>query len=73
MICPHCGNYYEYKGEVCLKEGQLTIKHATEETARACLERMIYHFTGIKKEEPQQKEKEAPREPEYRQLYLFGV
>lgn len=79
MQCLHCGNYYEYKGEVCLKEGQLAIKHASDQTARACLERMIYNFTGIKTEKIQQKEEklskkqEDRRKPEYCQIYLFGV
>jgi hypothetical protein len=79
LICPHCGNYYEYKGEVCLKEGQLGVKNAVSQIARACLERMIYDFTGIKTAEAQQKEEKAPKQqvyrgvPEYSQLYLFGV
>jgi hypothetical protein len=79
LICPHCGNYYEYKGEVCLKDGQLGIKHASGQIARACLERMIYNFTGIKTTESKQKEEKAPkqperkREPEYRQICMFGV
>ena len=79
MICPHCGNYYEYKGEVCLKEGQLEIKHASCQVARACLERMIYNLTEIKTTETGQKEEKAPKQPErkreqeYGQLCLFGV
>ncbi|MHB1407453.1 MAG: IS91 family transposase [Desulfitobacteriaceae bacterium] len=79
LLCPHCGNYYEYKGEVCLKEGQLAIKHASCQGARACLERMIYNFTGIKAAQTQQKEEKDPRRqerrraPESSQLYLFGV
>lgn len=79
MQCPHCGNYYEYKGEVCLKEGQLVIKHASDPKAVACLERMIYNFTGIKAEKIQQKEEKAPKQqehrrgPEYSQVYLFGL
>ena len=78
MVCPHCQCYYEYKGEVCLKDGQLVIKYASDEVARACLERMIYDFTGIKTEETQQKEEiSKPEEPVdragYSQLYLFGV
>ena len=79
MQCPHCGNCYEYKGEVCLKERVLAIKHARDPVARACLERMIYNFTGIKAEKTHQKEEKAPeqkelrRDPEYSQVYLFGV
>ena len=79
MVCPHCGDYYEYKGEVCLKEGQLGVKYASCQTARGCMERMIYDLTGIKTEKTQQKEekvtkqREGRRSPEYSQLYLFGV
>lgn len=28
MMCTTCENYYEYKGEVCLQEGKLTIRFA---------------------------------------------
>jgi len=79
MKCPHCGNYYEYKGEVYLKEGKLAIKHARDPVAMACLERMIYNFTSIKAEKTHQKEEKTPkqqelrRDPEYSQVYLFGV
>jgi len=78
MVCPHCQCYYEYKGEVCLKDGQLVIKYASDDVARACLERMIYDFTGIKTTEtPQKEEISKPEEPVdragYSQLYLFGV
>jgi len=78
MVCPHCQCYYEYKGEVCLKDGQLEIKHAVCEVTKAWLERMIYNFTGIKKTKDQQKEEvPKPEEPvkreEFSQLYLFEV
>jgi hypothetical protein len=49
MICPECQNYYEYKGEVSLKEGELSVKWAVDKIARACMERMIGYITGIKK------------------------
>lgn len=78
MVCPHCQCYYEYKGEVCLKDGQLVIKYASDEVARACLERMIDNFTGIKTTKNEQKEEVSkPEEPDDReghsQLYLFAV
>jgi len=78
MVCPHCQCYYEYKGEVCLKEGQLVIKYASDEVARACLERMIDNFTGIKTTKTEQKEEVSkPEKPDVReghsQLYLFAV
>lgn len=78
MVCPHCQCYYEYKGEVCLKDGQLEIKYASCEVARACLERMIEDITAIKTTKTQQKEAvskgEEPIDREgFRQLHLFGV
>jgi len=78
MICPECGNYYEYKGEVCLKDGQLTIKYAESKMAEKCLERMISDLTGIKKEETRKEEKSKKRlkqqeKSKYRQLCLFGM
>ena len=78
MICPECGNYYEYKGEVCLKEGKLTIKYAKSKMAEKCLERMISDLTGIKKTETRKEEKNKRRttqgeKPRYRQLCVFGV
>ena len=77
MVCPHCQCYYEYKGEVCLKDGQLVIKYASDEVARACLERMIDNFAGIKTTKTQ--EEEAPKPAEhvdregFSQLYMFAV
>ena len=81
MICPHCENYYEYKGEVCLKDGQLEIKYASNDTARNYLERMIYNFTGIEVAKPQKEEEKRPKlklqedrgKPEYDQLHMFRV
>lgn len=74
-ICRRCGNYYEYKGEVCPKEGELTVKYAKENTARDCLERMISHITGktgnAKKEEKIRKTN--PSTSHYRPLHLFGL
>lgn len=76
MVCPRCQCYYEYKGEVCLKGGQLEIKHARCETTRACLERMIHHFTSIQKTKAEQKEKALRGKEsaqELSQLHLFAV
>jgi len=81
MICPHCGNCYEYKGEVCLKDGQLEIKYASDEIARNYMERMIYNFTGIEVAKPQKEEKKrpTPKLPEdggrsgCDQLFMFRV
>ncbi|NPV92839.1 MAG: transposase [Firmicutes bacterium] len=75
LVCPACQNYYEYQGEVCLKQGELVVKYAVEKTARACMERMISHITGIKA--LQKRQEEAPKKEVenlgYRQLYMFGV
>jgi hypothetical protein len=47
MVCPKCECYYEYKGEVCLEEGQLVVKYAACTNTQAVLERMIKDLTGI--------------------------
>lgn len=80
MVCPKCECYYEYKGAVCLENGQLQIKNAVSAEAKAVLERMISDLTGIEK--PQQREKkeetqitstkpDAAKEPH--QLHLFAM
>jgi hypothetical protein len=76
MKCARCGSYYEYKGEVCLKEGKLAVKYAIGEMARGCLERMIEDVTGIEKEEESREKRpsETPRPAEkYSEVYLFTV
>lgn len=72
MECPICGNYYEYKGEVCLREGNLTIKYANGNVARACLERMIGNINGSTKKE-EEKWNANTSTPKYSEVYLFGV
>jgi hypothetical protein len=74
MVCPHCECYYEYKGEVCLQDGVLTIKYASCSTTRRCLERMIQDLTGIQETNPRKKEEvDTKPKKEYSQLYLFAV
>ena len=80
MVCPKCECYYEYKGEVCLQEGQLTVKYAASEAARACLERMIRNLTGIEEtkasEEKESKpipSKQAPGGPGGCQISVYDV
>jgi len=51
MVCPHCSNYYEYKGEVCLKYGKLTVKYVKDNMVRAYLEKMIEEVIGNAKKE----------------------
>ncbi|MEK0317426.1 IS91 family transposase [Cohnella sp. 56] len=57
LICQRCECYYEYKGEVCLQEGELRVKYARCRTTHACLERMINHLTDIEETKARQKEK----------------
>lgn len=80
MVCPNCQCYYEYKGEVCLQEGKLTIAYAVCPTTRKCLEGMIEDLTGVKETKSQKEQKsivrELPKEERERssgQLCLFGV
>jgi hypothetical protein len=77
MVCSKCSCYYEFKGSVCLQEGDLKIKYAKCEYSRAYLERMIAYLTGIKKppkgEEKEEKYKPQPIKETERQLCLFNV
>ncbi len=60
--CPKCENHYEYKGEVCLEDGQLRVKYAKCTTSKACLERMIRDVAGVKETKgSKEKEKAAKR------------
>ncbi|THF72395.1 IS91 family transposase [Cohnella fermenti] len=81
MTCVKCGCYYEYKGEVCLEEGQLKIKVALCANSKAVLERMIRDVAGV--QEPKEtREKEETRNRTAKQvptgeiggeLYLFAM
>jgi hypothetical protein len=76
MICSVCECYYEYKGEVCLYDGELKVKYAVDDKARRYLKREIEY--GKVKEEKTQKERRNDRVPvssrkEQGQLCLFGV
>jgi hypothetical protein len=77
LVCPKCEGYYEYKGEVCLEEGVLTIKYAACSKTRGCLERMIGDLTG--KQETKQEEKgtvqrkQLPAVETGSELYLFEL
>lgn len=81
MICPHCENYYEYMGEVCLENGQLVIKTAMSKGAKTYLERMISNLTGIQKPQEEEKTKEekgnrpftAIQKETSHQFSLFGM
>jgi hypothetical protein len=68
-ICPKCGNYYEYKGEVCLEEGVLAIKVALGRTAREYLEEEI-RYLNQKTTQTGQKEKSTKNKQKNRQVYL---
>ena|GEM_PF-5876122 len=66
---------------MCLKDGQLEVKYASDETARTYMERMINNFTGIKVAKPQKEEEKRPElklqedggRSECDQLYMFRV
>lgn len=77
LICPHCECYYEYKGEVCLEDGKLTIKVALCETTKAYLEGVIHDATGIQARPPRKKEEKEKAQFERKepncQLRLFDV
>lgn len=80
LVCPKCECYYEFKGEVCLQEGKLTIRYAACERTRGCLERMMEDLTRIEKTQTPEKEEKRTwrhgrRSTEQRssQLCLFGV
>ncbi len=80
MVCPKCECYYEFKGEVCLNEGKLTIRYAACERTRGCLERMIEDLTRIEETKAREKEEKRARrhgrrstEQRGSQLCLFGV
>jgi hypothetical protein len=78
MVCQKCECYYDYKGEVCLQNGELKVKYAVSPTAEAVLERMICHFTGIKKPKTQKEKEEqvkclARAFEEDRPFYMFAV
>lgn len=78
LVCLRCECYYEYKGEVCLEEGKLKIKVALGKTAKAYLERMIDHLTGVQKTKSREEEKKRSEpKPEqtkiYDQLCMFDM
>jgi hypothetical protein len=81
MVCAKCECYYEYKGEVCLENGQLVVKYAACSSTKAVLERMIRDVTGIEetktREEKEEKavvrSKHQPAEQGSSELYLFAV
>ncbi|NTZ16199.1 transposase [Paenibacillus sp. JMULE4] len=80
MVCPKCQCYYEYKGEVCLEEGQLVVKHAVCAKSKAVLERMINDLTGIEETKTSEEEetnavkpKQAPAVQRGRQISMYDV
>lgn len=79
MVCPKCECYYEYKGEVCLEQGNLQVKYAVCSNSRAVMERMIRDLTGIEEKTSQKKETATHHAKQVRpgenesQLYLFAM
>lgn len=79
MVCPKCECYYEYKGEVCLEDGQLVVKYARCKTSQGVLERMIRNLTGVEEKKSREEKETAnklkqpsPKQGEG-QLCLFAV
>jgi len=76
LVCPHCENYYDYMGEVCLENGRLEIKFALTKEARKYLERVIYYRTDQQTPEKGKEKKRdgsSTNEENTRQLSLFNV
>lgn len=77
LVCPHCENYYEYMGEVCLENGKLEIKVALTKEARNYLERVIEYYSSVqtpqKREEKEKRNRSFKEKENIRQLHLFNV
>jgi hypothetical protein len=78
MVCPKCECQYEYKGEVCLREGKLIVQYAACPKSQGCLERMIEDLTGKQESQKQKEEtagtrKQLPHVETNRDLYLFDL
>jgi hypothetical protein len=75
LMCSRCACYYEYKGEVCLKNGKLEIRVALCQNTKRYLEEEIYGVISQKKRKKEgKKEKEIPEQTKgVRQLCLFRM
>ncbi len=79
LRCPHCDNYYEYKGEVCPENGNLEVKVALSKDARRYMERVIAYLEEIpESKQTKEKQKEKRNRPSKDQessdqLSLFNV
>ena len=77
LMCSKCDIEMEHKGEVCLKNGKLTITHAKCDKARRCLEELIgYEKTRkkkIKKRTGKEYVERTKRESIEGQVYLFAM
>jgi hypothetical protein len=73
--CSQCEGYYEYKGEVCLKEGLLQVKYAKCAVSKACLERMIQDVAGVKeaKDNPEKEKQKPSTDQRKREVHLLAV
>jgi len=70
--CRRCNNYYDYKGEVCLKNGQLVIRYAKGVMARNYLERVIDNQSRNAKEEKEGRKSNSSTS-QCSALPLFGL
>ncbi|HFJ9287058.1 TPA: hypothetical protein ACGW44_005040 [Bacillus toyonensis] len=55
LLCPKCESFYEYKGEVCLENGEWQIKVVLCQNTRNYLKRVIDYFAS---KQTSKKEKE---------------
>lgn len=69
MTCPKCQCYYDYKGEICLEDGQLKVKVALCSISRAVLERMVRDVTSVEKQKEETRKKDA-RKCAFKQIPL---
>ena len=73
LVCRRCGIEMDYKGEVCLKRGQLVITYAKCNIARRCLEDLIgYEPTRKKKIAKRRRKSEKTENNRSRQNQLEG-
>ena len=55
LKCPHCGNFYEFKGTVVSKNGHLAILYANDRDARRYLREEIERIESEKHQHQQEK------------------
>lgn len=64
LKCTHCGNYYEFKGTVALKNGCLKVVYSNDKQTHDYLKREIKHL----EEETYKNEKEQAHQKAFKEL-----